>query len=367
MTPRRARLGRIAALMLGLTVGAVPASAATASKSQLPQALIAVGLGSGRNFDIWLVNADGRRVKRLTSEPAVDTAPTWSPDGTRVAYLRAFGDSSMNVDGMGGGLGAIDMGPAGHARNSGGTLSVVGADGSGDHVLLKTADAAAPAWSPDGSRLAFARTRMGIYVVGADGRGLRRLTDGGDYPAWSPDGSRIAYAGEAGIWVMNADGAGKRRLSTDSFDLGPSWSPDGTVIAFTRFTDNGREVWVVNADGTGSRRLATSTGGVIDPNITMDPAPSWSPDGAKLAFDVAGRTGVSSIGVIDSDGSGLHIYKHNHDGDFHPTWSPDGSTLLTTSWLVKGEGIGVLPVSAAGPPRIVVAGFNNTPAWQPTS
>jgi Tol biopolymer transport system component len=99
----------------------------------------------------------------------------------------------------------------------------------------------------------------------------------------------------------------------------------------------------------------------------MDPAPSWSPDGHRLAFDVASLGGVSSIGVVDKSGSGFRVYRHNHFGDLHPTWSADGSTLLVTSFLAKSAGVGLLPVSEAGPPTVVVSGFNNTPTWQPTS
>jgi TolB protein len=355
---------RLVTFLATALVGAILALPALGSQSS--GELIALGLGTHRNFDVWLVATDGTRVRRLTTDPGIDTAPTWSPDGSQVAYLARFDDSSMEAQGIGGALGAIDFGPLGHYRNGGGELCVVGADGTGRRVLVGTMPAAAPAWSPDGTRIAFARPDQGIYVVRADGTGLKRLSSGGhDYPAWSPDGRTIAYSSNAGIWVMRADGSHKRRLTSVGDDLGSSWSPDGTWIAFTRFVDTGREVWVMHADGSGMRRLSASPGGVIDPNLSMDPAPAWSPDGSRLAFDVASKSGASSIGVIGSDGTGLHVYPHNHDGDFHPEWSPDGTTLTVTSWMSNGEGLGILAVDSKGPPRIVLSGYNTVPTWQP--
>ena len=363
----------VAPLLSAALIASVWTAAAAGTKTAVLQdetGLIAVGLGSGhRNFDIWLVDPTGRRVRRLTKDAGIDVMPTWSPDGSRIAYLRRFDDESGNLEGTAGSLGAIDFGPVGHFRNNGGELCLVNTDGTGGRVLVKSFAAAAPSWSPDGQRIVFARPNKGIYVVAADGAGLHRLASGpDDYPAWSPDGKRIAFTTDSGLWIMDADGSHKRRLTVDSNwdDLGPAWSPGGDLIAFTRFTDSGRDVRVIAPDGTGGRRLAHSTGAVIDPNVAIDVAPAWSPDGTRVAFDVASRSGVSSIGMVGGDGSGLQVYRHTHDGDFHPSWSPDGKALVVTSWLAKGEGVGLLLLSTVGPPRIVIRGYNTTPAWRPT-
>jgi Tol biopolymer transport system component len=332
-----------------------------------PSGLIAVGMGNGsEHFDIWLVDARGRKVRRLTRAPGPDALPTWSPDGSRIAYLCNVFDDSGNIDGAGGALGAIDLGPLGHARNNGGKLCVIGRDGSGQRVLVKRITAAAPAWSPDGRRIAFARPGHGIYVVSATGSSLRRLSTGNDdYPAWSPNGRLIAYSTDGGLSILASDGSQQRPLTSGSDDLGAAWSPDGALLAFTRFTDEGREVWMVRPDGTGRRRLAASSGAVVDPNVTMDPAPAWAPDGRRLAFDVAADDGTSSVGVVNADGRGLRVYKHSHDGDFHPSWSADGTAIVVTSWLAQGEGLGILSADSAGPPRIVMKGYNTTPSWLP--
>ena len=134
--------------------------------------------------------------------------------------------------------------------------------------------AADPAWSPDGRTIAFVRWRPGrpigsiaeaIYVVKADGSGLRNLTPKpvGAYaaPAWSPDGRKLAFVsdrdGNSEVYVMNADGSGQRSLTRNpAYDADPAWSPDGRKIAFVSNRDGSYGVYVMNADGSGQRRLA---------------------------------------------------------------------------------------------------------------
>jgi Tol biopolymer transport system component len=206
--------------------------------------LIAFDAIVNRNDDIWVMRADGRGRRRVTTNPAPDYFAAWSPDGRSIVFTSD--------------------------RGNGEDLYVIGADGRGERQLaIDEFREFAGAWSPDGSLIAFAgnsRGNLEVEVVNADGTNRRALTDHparDEEPAWSPDGTRIAFTserdGDANVYVMQADGSGLQRLTDDpSNDRRPSWSPDGTLIAFESDRDPvlfDRDVYVMNADGTGQRRL----------------------------------------------------------------------------------------------------------------
>jgi TolB protein len=117
---------------------------------------------------------------------------------------------------------------------------IMNADGSGLHPITPEQDGSAyPAWSPDGTRIAFSSRRVGdgtlkIYVMNADGTGATQLTNGlvDESPSWTPDGSGIAYSGccestgSSEIWIMNPDGSGKTNISNNQHqDMEPVWKP----------------------------------------------------------------------------------------------------------------------------------------------
>ena len=217
--------------------------------------------------------------------------------------------------------------------NGQGEIYVMNADGSGQaNVTNNAAYDAWPAWSPDGTKIAFNRYREGvgdfeIYVMNADGSAQTDLTNNpaDDYnPVWSPDGAKIAFytyrGGDWEIYVMNADGSGQTNLTNDpAIDFDPAWSPDGTKIAFARRIDN-NEIFVMNSDGSGQTNLTN--------NPAYDQGPAWSRDGTKIAFYTdRGTFNNYEIFVMNADGSGLTNLTNNPAYDREPTWSTDGTQI----------------------------------------
>jgi Tol biopolymer transport system component len=194
---------------------------------------------------IYVINADGTNVIRLTNDIFSNIEPAWSPDGTKIAF-------AANRDGLIGSIYTMDA-------DGGNITRVTNAFPASDQ---------APAWSPDGTQIAFWTNEgaigLHIAIVNADGTGRTGLapnTAFGRNPAWSPDGTQIVY-GNPQIVVMNTDGTNQRNLSGSSFnDDHPAWSPDGTQIAFERNVGGQIQIFIINADGTGETNLTGTAGG----------------------------------------------------------------------------------------------------------
>ena len=291
------------------------------------------------NGEVYAMDADGSGPRNLTQHPAKDVRPAWSPHGRRIAFVSQ--------------------------RDGNGEVYVMDADGSGKRNLTRDrANDDYPTWSPDGRKIAFLRSRLQsqtvdvstwhprpancsgsprrcvfrflsppqLYVMNADGSGLRRLTRnpiGTDPLVWSPDGRTIYF----GRYLVSTDGSGSRRLPY--IPSTAVWSPDGRRIAFVRGHDLPRtepgpccrrnyEIYVMNADGSGSRRLTH--------NRAYDGEPAWSPDGRKIAFRSTRRVGGNrEIYVMNADGSGKRNLTRNPAQDGRPSWSPDGRRIAFVS------------------------------------
>jgi Tol biopolymer transport system component len=223
-----------------------------------------------------------------------------------------------------------------------------------------------PAWSPDGTRIAFASAREGtfdVYVMNADGTDTKRLTSTNENdrgPSWSPDGSRIAFSRSSDggqVWVMNADGTGARRLTDELAEEGePSWSPDGRWIAYTHRASGTdiREIWVARPDGTGRRGVTKLE--------ARSYAPDWAPDSQHLAFS-ANRGGVRyDIYTIGVDGKDLRRPVRSPTDAFEPSWSPDGTEIAFT----RDGAIVVTTLSGVERQLTDPRDNDSSPAWNPS-
>lgn len=286
--------------------------------------------------DLWTVDVRNGRRKLLTG--GSDAA--WSPDGRQIAFV-----------------GAADF-----------TIWVMNADGSAARRIGRKYDdcCSAPSWSSDGRRIAYGggRDDSELVVVNADGSGRRVLTRmpaGVDDPAWSPDGKQIAYLtfgfGKSAIYIIGADGKGRRRLAGASG--GPSWSPDGRQIAFTAQTGSNdtsehREVFVIRPDGSGLRQLTRT------PDPGSADGGTWSPDGRRLLF-VSGVPGEAQLYLMSADGSGQRkLTRDKTRRQVSPDWSPDGRRVVYETY----EGIYVVGIDGTGQ-RQLTTDDEERPLWQP--
>ena len=250
------------------------------------------------NAEIYVMNADGSGLRNVTRAPSDERDPAWSPDGRAITFVvqcvprrpcaTAYGTYLYVVNADGSGLRRLTTPPTQVLNPSwsadGKTIRfgryLVRVDGSGHSELPRNVPLAGT-WSPDGRRIAVVRvahspadarnpTKLGLWVVNADGSNARRMVGkatSGD-PAWSPDGRRIAFrrydgqlgfrsAGPSALFVVNADGSGLRRLTGHAANVRWfAWSPDGRTIAYLR----NREVYIVKADGSEERRLTQRNG-----------------------------------------------------------------------------------------------------------
>jgi Tol biopolymer transport system component len=253
----------VVAAFLGLRLGVVSSGAGGATSPLAPQ------------FDHFT---------HLTWQAGMESSPSLSPDGNHVAYA------------------ALDGGDR--------DILLLRVDGQRAMNLTEdsTADEDHPAYSPDARAIAFRSERDGggLFVMGATGESVRRLTDFGDNPSWSPDGREIVFATEglsdpharektSELWVVAASG-GKPRRIYEGDAVQPAWSPHGHRIAFWSVTEGVRDVWTIAADGS-------------DPQpVTASPAndwnPVWSPDGAHLVFasDLGGVMNPWRVAIDERSG-----------------------------------------------------------------
>lgn len=261
------------------------------------------------NPEIYVMNADGSGLARLTNDPGFDDSPALSPDGRQIAFLTARHDPNPKFPDLKYELYVMDV-------DGSNLLRLTTTDGAEDH----------PAWSPNGKWISFDADYDGdgfyeIYSVQPDGSNLNRLTSGSyndQFADWSPDGKQIAFSsdrnGNWDIFVMNVDGSNQRAIThSPNWELFPAWSPDGSRIAFNGLAPRSRntDVYVMNQDGSEVRQLTSTT--------RFDENPVWSPDGRLIAFQTE-RDGNFELYSMNADGSNPRPLNAHPSEELWPSW-----------------------------------------------
>lgn len=252
------------------------------------------------DLEIYTAHADGTNVKPLTSNAVSELQPSWTPDGRQLAFVR-----------MRGSLGDIWL-----------------MDASGRRQRLVVRDGFSPSWTPDARRIVFTRWTRGTkpystYSVSVSGADERLLVSDGAFSAPSPDGAKLAFLRSSPspfpfpapdqLFTAAADGSGAKPLTPAAATDSLSWSPDSATLAFVGFPSGGTTptgLYTIRADGSGLTHV-----------VSYAASPSFSPDGAALAFATQGLLG-SQIKVSAVDGSARRVVLAARGRNVDPDWQP---------------------------------------------
>ncbi len=246
--------------------------------------------------ELEVMRPDGTRRTRMTADQRLYFAPAISPDGQSIAvasFVGGFSEGIYLLDRFGKGRTQLVFrsnfdgspawspdgsmiafrsdypGPTGadHSR-----IFIVNSDGSALRQLTQeTVDYTTddwPSWSPDGTQIVFSRFNT-MYLIKPDGSGLTSTNVSGHHPVWSPNGLQIAYDFNA-IFVMDRNFV-QHQLTTDASDVNPRWSPNGSQLLFQRFEGGKNQLYRINAEGSGLTRLSAPAH--ADAEATWSPLP----------------------------------------------------------------------------------------------
>jgi Tol biopolymer transport system component len=242
---------------------------------------------------------------------------------------------------------------------------VMAADGSGQRLVTKDlAGGWMPAFSPDRTRIAFSSERAGdgmnIYVMNVDGSNVKEVTENdfnSFHASWSPDGQRILYQGfPSGLYVVGADGSGQTRISDGAM---ASWSPDAPRIALMASHDGGKN-WQIDVMNTDGSQETTLTEGPASATL-----PAWSPDGKSIAFS-SNRTGTGDIYVMNADGSNARRLTTDPGVDDWPAWSPDGTMIAFQRSALNDAPAEIWVMNADGTNQVNITKSPMVKEWGPS-
>jgi Tol biopolymer transport system component len=263
-------------------------------------------------------------------------------------------------------------------------IFVVKADGTGVRRLAtKPTQDGDPAWSSDGKRLAFQAVSpqssnidfpSDIYIMNADGSGIKRLTKvptEARTPSWSPDGTKLAYiqfkkkarlgTRTGDIYTIRADGTDPRQLTDEGVDQYPAFSPDGKTIAFDRLTKGSEAIYTVNSDGNGLDKRTDP------PKGFWDEGPCWSPEGTKIAF-TRWHGDRPEVFMMNADGTHVRKLTAKTEGAHSPAFSPDGKKVVFVGEEGASDKLYVMDEDGTNARRLTKTQadiYEESPDWQP--
>jgi Tol biopolymer transport system component len=198
-----------------------------------------------------------------------------------------------------------------------------------------------------------------FWMIDVTGRNATRLTTDNashETPAWSPDGSRLAFVsnrgGRAGIWIMEENGDVVALNAGLQESFGPRWSPDGHRLVFFSPVEGMTQLFSVKADGTDLRAITSGPPGDYDPD--------WSPDGKKIVF-ASTRDGIPGIWIVNTDGTAP--VRLTSRRDTNPTWSPDGSTIAFSRFEFSRYNLYTMTAHGSAPTSFNIGAISARPAW----
>jgi Tol biopolymer transport system component len=314
------------------------------------------------NYNLYVMNADGSQVRKVTDLPGAEWNADWSPDGRSLVFIagdigyESYGIYKISMDG-----------------------------GEPQPLLVDDFENQAPDWSPNGKQIAFSSNRDGnfdIFVMNADGSDIHKILDTGldDYfPDWSPDGSRLVLfaadwpAVKQDIYTMNADGSSLQNITNTSHivDEDPKWSPDGSKIIFQSDRDGNFEIYMMNPDGSQPQNLTRNPGRDYWPDW-------WMPPETKIAF-VSDHSGKPQIYLMPAQGaqtqsaidlSDLQPLTNDRYDNYFPSWSPDGTQIAYyTHFSWQSWAIMIINADGSNPRQLTVSEGETIcsfgPVWSP--